>query len=116
GSVANAITFNSSGTGASSGQTFNCSSAVTISYNTIGAQVAGNYATFGYLFPNQLGGGNATSSLVGFSGGILATASSTIGNGNQNGGLTISGGATTTGNAYFAGNVAVGTLPVLNYA
>jgi hypothetical protein len=41
--------------------------------------------------------------------GLLATASSTIGNGTQGGGLTISGGATTTGNAYFAGNVGIGT-------
>lgn len=43
GSVANAITFNNSGSGASSGQTYNGSGAVTISYNTIGAQVAGSY-------------------------------------------------------------------------
>jgi hypothetical protein len=40
---------------------------------------------------------------------LLFTASSTIGNGTQAGGLTISGGATTTGNAYFAGNVGIGT-------
>ena len=43
GSVANAVTFNNSGTGAASGTTFNGSGAVTISYNTIGAQVAGTY-------------------------------------------------------------------------
>ncbi len=36
------------------------------------------YATFAYPFGNQLGGGNATSSLTGFSGGILVTASSTF--------------------------------------
>ncbi len=42
------------------------------------------------------------------SGGFLALASSTIGNGNQNGGLTINGGATTTGNAYFSGGVGIG--------
>ncbi|TSC69410.1 MAG: hemagluttinin family protein, partial [Parcubacteria group bacterium Gr01-1014_56] len=40
---------------------------------------------------------------------IIAAASSTIGNGSQTGGLTISGGATTTGNAYFAGSVGVGS-------
>ena len=49
GSVANALTFNSSGSGAVSGSTFNGSSAVTISYNTIGAQVAGSYATTSQL-------------------------------------------------------------------
>lgn len=41
--------------------------------------------------------------------GIIVAASSTIGNGNQNGGLTISGGATTTGSAYIAGNLGIGT-------
>ncbi len=35
--------------------------------------------------------------------GLLAYASSTIGNGTATGGLTISGGATTTGNAFFGG-------------
>ena len=43
GSVANAVTFNSSGSGGSSPQVFNGSGAETISYNTIGAQVAGTY-------------------------------------------------------------------------
>ncbi len=41
--------------------------------------------------------------------GFFSNASSTIGNGTQAGGLTIFGGATTTGNAYFAGNVGLGT-------
>ncbi len=41
--------------------------------------------------------GNATSTLTQFNGGLTAYASSTIGNGNANGGLTISGNATTTG-------------------
>lgn len=45
GSVANAVTFNNSGSGAASGQTYNGSSAQTISYNTLGAQVSGNYIT-----------------------------------------------------------------------
>ncbi len=41
--------------------------------------------------------------------GIGVFASSTIGDGTGAGGLTINGGATTTGNAYFAGNVGIGT-------
>jgi len=45
GSVASGVTFNNGGGGASSGTTFNGSSAITISYNTIGAQVAGSYVT-----------------------------------------------------------------------
>lgn len=52
---------------------------------------------------------NATSTLIGFTNGIYALASSTIGNGNQNGGLTILGRATTTGQAYFGSNVGIGT-------
>ena len=44
-----------------------------------------------------------------FDGGFLALASSTIGDGTQAGGLTVSGGATTTGNAYFASNLGIGT-------
>lgn len=46
--------------------------------------------------------------------GIVVTASSTIGNGTQTGGLTISGGATTTGNAYVAGNLSVATTTASN--
>ena len=45
GSVANAVTFNNGGAGDASGTTFNGSAARTISYNTIGAQVAGTYVT-----------------------------------------------------------------------
>jgi len=41
--------------------------------------------------------------------GMIISASSTIGNGTQTGGLSISGGATTTGKAYFGGNVGIGT-------
>lgn len=45
GSVANALTFNNSGTGDASGSTFNGSAAKTLSYNSIGAQPAGTYVT-----------------------------------------------------------------------
>ncbi|MFZ1075413.1 MAG: immunoglobulin-like domain-containing protein, partial [Minisyncoccia bacterium] len=63
-----------------------------------------NKASFAYLFP-----AGATSSP------LMLLASTTIGNGTQGGGLTISGGATTTGNAYFGGNVGIGTSsPVAN--
>ena len=52
---------------------------------------------------------NAWSLAQTFTSGFLSLASSTIGNGAQAGGLTISGGATTTGNAYFAGGLGIGT-------
>lgn len=44
GACSNALTMNNSGTGAASGATFNCSAAVTLSYNTLGA-AASNAAT-----------------------------------------------------------------------
>lgn len=77
----NAITFNNGGSGAASGQTFNGSGAVTISYNTIGAQPAGSYATFAWPFsPTTFGSGviaAATSSVLYPAG--LVTGTSTIG-------------------------------------
>src|SRR6185312_12992447 len=73
GSVANAITFNNSGSGASSGTTYNGSGAQTISYNTIGAQPAGSYDTFAYPFL-----ASATSSTLTFGGGLVSNGSTTI--------------------------------------
>ena len=52
------------------------------------------------------------SGLATFANGLISQASSTIGNGTQVGGLTISGGATTTGNAYFAGGLSIATTPI----
>ena len=48
GTTTNSVTFNNGGSGASSGASFNGSSAVTISYNTIGAQAALNLAAGTY--------------------------------------------------------------------
>ena len=69
---------------------------------------AGDLANIASAYPFQLAR-NATSTLTQFNGGLTAYATSTIGAGGQATGLTISGGATTTGNAYFAGNVGIGT-------
>ncbi|HEY6020790.1 MAG TPA: hypothetical protein VIY48_13110, partial [Candidatus Paceibacterota bacterium] len=68
--------------------------------NVIPAVLGTDYQNFGYLFPS-----NATSTLIGFNGGLTAYASSTIGNGLA--GLTISGNSTTTGNALIGGNLSV---------
>lgn len=65
----------------------------------IGGSLSATASAPPYDFPLT---GNATSTLTQFNGGLTAYASSTIGNGTQANGLTISGGATTTGNAYFA--------------
>lgn len=54
------------------------------------------------IFPSLVNGGAK---------GVLVAASSTIGNGTQTGGLTVSGGATTTGTAYFPSNVGIGAQP-----
>lgn len=60
----------------------------------------GGTGSFAYLFP--IGGYGTSSPLAVF-------ASTTIGNGTQANGLTVSGGATTTGNAYFGSSVGIGT-------
>jgi hypothetical protein len=78
---------------------------------------SGGGAAFPFT-PTNFGSTNAnsTSTLIGFTQGIYALASSTIGNGSQTGGLTVSGGATTTGNAYIAGSVGVGAQPAAGFA
>ncbi|MDR3571055.1 MAG: hypothetical protein P4L81_02560, partial [Candidatus Pacebacteria bacterium] len=86
--------------------------------NQVGALSIGNglSLTGGTLSLNT-GNSNTWSALQIFGGGFIASASSTIGNGTQTGGLTISGGATTTGSALIGGNFAVNgstNLGVLN--
>ena len=71
------------------------------------SQLSGTPSIAAYPFG---GTGNSTSTLTQFSGGLTSYASSTIGAGGATTGLTISGNATTTGNAYFAGNVGIGTM------
>lgn len=83
-SVANAITFNTAGSGDASGTTYNGSAARTISYNTVGApayaQVAGSNFDFNNVFPatttlNRVvwntGDGNMLNSPNGNSTGVL---------------------------------------------
>src|SRR5262249_25881672 len=65
---------------------------------------------FSYPFspPTQFGATSfGTSTLLGFTGGFVSSASSTIGGGAGNG-LTVAGNATTTGTAYFSGRVGFG--------
>ncbi|MES2203401.1 MAG: helix-turn-helix domain-containing protein, partial [Patescibacteria group bacterium] len=83
------------------------------------SQLTGTPSIAGYSFALT---GNATSTLTQFNGGLTAYASSTIGNGMQAGGLTISGGATTTGNlvvqgtgtSTLAGNLAISGLTAVS--
>ncbi|OGG73828.1 hypothetical protein A3A40_02310, partial [Candidatus Kaiserbacteria bacterium RIFCSPLOWO2_01_FULL_54_20] len=56
---------------------------------------------------NFIGNGIVAHNTAVFNGGLTSYASSTIGNGTQAGGLTISGGATTTLNAYFGSKVGI---------
>src|SRR3989344_5429556 len=87
----NATTTNLFSTTASSTNLFSANS-------TIGALSAGTLSLVSTLNVSGL------STFAGF----LSTASSTIGDGTQAGGLTVNGGATTRGNAFFAGTVGVG--------
>ncbi len=73
-----------------------------------------------YLVPGSVSGypfyaaGNATTTLTQFNGGLTAYASTTIGSGTAQGGLTVSGNSTTTGTAYFAGSLGIGTSTPIN--
>jgi len=71
--------------------------AVTGSFSSlsIGATATSTFGTDGSLTMNSIGH---------FNGGLAALASTTIGNGTQNGGLTVTGGATTTGALVLTGN------------
>jgi hypothetical protein len=62
GTCSNAITINNLGSGAASGATFNCSAAVTISYNTLGAAPALACATVSTLSPANNGCYNLSTS------------------------------------------------------
>ncbi|MBI5469691.1 hypothetical protein HY968_00005, partial [Candidatus Kaiserbacteria bacterium] len=92
-----------SGAGGSAGcATF---SATGILSNTGTACGSGSGSSFGKSWEVAFGALAPTTTL-----GILVSASSTIGNGTQAGGLTISGGATTTGNLFVqGGKIGIGT-------
>ncbi len=72
-----------------------------------GGTITVNAASSTFLGDNNTFSGNNLFSL-----GLMALASTTIGNSTQAGGLTINGGATTTGNTYFGANVTIGTSSV----
>jgi hypothetical protein len=94
--------------------TCNGSNALTWNSGLFGCSSVGS-AAFPFTPTTAFGtAANATSTLIGFTNGIYATASSTIGDSTQQGGLTINGGATTTGNAYFAGNLNIATTAPMN--
>src|SRR5581483_670102 len=94
--------FSISNTGVVTGQNFSFVSGTTSALAVNGSTTISSVLNVGGLF-------NAN-------GGLTSYASSTIGNGNQNGGLTINGGATTTGNASIGGVLAIGTSTVPNGA
>lgn len=79
--------------------------------------LVGNWFTPVPLFGSTVA--NATSTLTGFTAGLYALASSTIGNGTQTNGLTIAGGATTTLVSRFLNNIIISnstayTAPLAN--
>ena len=98
GSLVNAVTYSSSGAGAASGSTFNGSAAVTLSYNTIGAQ------------PTLVSGTNITtingSSLLGSGNIAVGTVTNVTGAGTASG-LTLTGTIASTGSLTLGGTLAV---------
>jgi hypothetical protein len=124
GSVANAVTFNNAGTGDASGTTFNGSAARTISYNTIGAQVAGTYVT-GVTATSPVASSGGTAPVISMpaattsANGYLTSTDWNTFNGKGNGtvtsvsgtgtvsGLSLSGTVTTSGNLTLGGTLSV---------
>jgi hypothetical protein len=120
GTTTNALTLNNSGTGAASGSTFNGSAAVTLSYNTIGAQQALTLTTTGSSGAATLASGALnipTYTLAGLGGQPLATNLTSIGalaNGSgaliNNGTGTFSYGTPWTGLGYLTSSTGVTTF------
>ena len=74
GSVTNALTLNNSGSGAASGTTYNGSSAVTLSYNTLGASPVAGSSSIVTVGTVTTGTWNATAVGVGYGGtGLTST-------------------------------------------
>lgn len=111
----NAVTFNSSGSGGSSPQVFNGSSAETISYNTIGAQVAGTYVTAVTATAPIFSSGGTTPNLIWA--GLATTSQPSSSNVlTSNGAAGVYGSATTsatcTGNATCTAFTVLGSTPI----
>ena len=117
GSVTNALTVNNSGTGAASGATFNGGSAVTISYNTVGAPKADGTGASGTWSINVSGSSASSNSVAGanVSGAVAyATTANSVAGANVSGAVNLATYATTA-NAVAGANVS-GTVANANYA
>lgn len=115
----NSITLNNSGTGAASGTTFNGSSAVTVSYNTIGASplagstsivTVGTIAT-GTWSATTIGTSKGGTGLTSFTSGgaVYATSTSTL----TTGTLPVTAGGTGVTTSTGTGSVVLSTSPTL---
>jgi len=112
GSVTNALTLNNSGTGAASGTTYNGSSAITVSYNTVGASPVAGSSSIVTLGIVTTGTWNANTIAVGYGGtGVTTTPTNgqlLIGNGTN---YTVASLGTSTGISTTVGS---GTLTINN--
>jgi len=117
GSVTNALTVNNSGTGAASGATFNGGSAVTISYNTVGAPKADGTGASGTWGISISGSSASSNSVAGanVSGAVAyATTANAVAGANVSGAVNLATYATTA-NSVAGANVS-GTVANANYA
>jgi hypothetical protein len=112
GSVTNALTLNNGGSGAASGTTYNGSSAVTLSYNTLGASPVAGSSSIVTLGVVTTGTWNANTITVGYGGtGVTTTPTNgqlLIGNGTN---YTVASLGTSTGISTTTGS---GTLTINN--
>jgi Chaperone of endosialidase len=112
GSVTNALTLNNGGAGAASGTTYNGSSAITVSYNTVGASPLAGSTSLTTLGTVTIGTWNASTIAIGY-GGTGTTVTPTngqllIGNGTT---YTVASLGTSTG---ISTTVGAGTLTINN--
>ena len=117
GSVTNALTVNNSGTGAASGATFNGGSAITISYNTVGAPKADGTGASGTWGISISGSSASSNSVAGanVSGAVAyATTANAVAGANVSGAVNLATYATTA-NAVAGANVS-GAVNLATYA
>ena len=104
GSVTNSLTVNNSGTGAASGATFNGGSAVTISYNTVGAPKADGTGASGTWGISISGSSASSNSVAGANVSGAVTYATTA---NSVAGANVSGTVANANYAAYAGNVTI---------
>lgn len=109
GSVANAVTFNNSGSGVASGTTYNGSTARTISYNTIGAAASSHTHSAADITSGTLAVARGGTGITSFGTGVAAALGQAV---TGSGGMALAASPTFTGTINGADMILSGNLTV----